>query len=211
MITGRQISAARALLGWSAIDLARHADLSDQTIRRAEDGETARASTLDRLADVLGQYGVEFIGSTGVNKRIEQIRTIAGNDTFLKIQLDILEKCQGKPGQTADFFFVDNAKSPPVVVETMQKIRAAGILCRYITHEKPKVLHYPVGDYRGAPADLFNNTVSVVYGDYYASMFSDLQGEKAGAIIIASAPVADAQRKIFNLLWASLPRVRVSK
>jgi len=68
MITGAQIRAARALLRWSADDLAQKSRLGVATIRRAEavDGAvgltTANVSAL-RIA--LEDAGVEFIPSNG--------------------------------------------------------------------------------------------------------------------------------------------------
>ena len=66
MITGTQIRAARALLRWSARDLAEHADIGMATVQRLEikDGVPAgRAHTLVKLQQAMESAGVEFIGS----------------------------------------------------------------------------------------------------------------------------------------------------
>jgi len=71
-----QIRAARALLRWSAADLARDAALGLATIKRAElaDGETSMTAANDlAVRRALEAAGVEFIdedgGGTGVRLR----------------------------------------------------------------------------------------------------------------------------------------------
>ena len=66
MITGAQIRAARALLGWSASDLAEKSGVSHSSIQRAEaiDGiSTMRATNLFALQRALEDGGVIFIGA----------------------------------------------------------------------------------------------------------------------------------------------------
>lgn len=64
LITGRQLKAARALIGWEQTELARKSDVGIATIRRMEsfDGEVgARTSTLSRVKRALEKAGVEFL------------------------------------------------------------------------------------------------------------------------------------------------------
>ena len=64
MITGRQLRAARALLGWGQLDLAKKSRVAIGTIRRMEafDGEVgARTRTLSRVQATLEKGGVEFL------------------------------------------------------------------------------------------------------------------------------------------------------
>jgi len=66
MLTGTQIRAARALLGWSAQDLADKAGVSHPTIQRAESHEGVPNTTAPRLfaiQDALQQAGIVFIGA----------------------------------------------------------------------------------------------------------------------------------------------------
>lgn len=66
MITGLQIKAARALLRWTATDLADAAKLSMPTIQRLEqfDGLPAgHMKTINSVFQVLQRNGIEFIGS----------------------------------------------------------------------------------------------------------------------------------------------------
>jgi predicted transcriptional regulator len=64
----RQIKAARALLGWSQDDLAKHSGISAPTVKRLEaaDGNVGgRAATGESLVTALQQAGVEFIAENG--------------------------------------------------------------------------------------------------------------------------------------------------
>ena len=66
MITSCQIRAARALVNWSARELAEKSGLGVATIRRMElaDGvPSSNAQTLDLVRKVMESVGVEFIGS----------------------------------------------------------------------------------------------------------------------------------------------------
>ena len=66
MLTGEQVRAARALLGWSEDHLAEAAHLSADTVRRFEDGEPAHyQATSDLLRRVLEAAGAEFFADNG--------------------------------------------------------------------------------------------------------------------------------------------------
>ena len=67
-LTSAQIRAARALLRWSAADLARQASLGLATIRRAEltEDQTSMTAANDlAVRRVLEAAGVEFIDENG--------------------------------------------------------------------------------------------------------------------------------------------------
>ena len=66
MITSCQIRAARALINWSALDLAVNSNVGVATIRRMELAESvpsSNAQTLELIRKTLEMNGVEFIGS----------------------------------------------------------------------------------------------------------------------------------------------------
>jgi predicted transcriptional regulator len=67
-ITGSQIRAARALLGWTAADLAREAMLGVATVRRAELVDGPVNMTLSNLSAIFRTFesaGVDFIAANG--------------------------------------------------------------------------------------------------------------------------------------------------
>lgn len=66
MITSSQIRAARAILNWSALQLAERSGVGVATIRRMELAEavpSSNAQTLDAVRVTIESAGVEFIGS----------------------------------------------------------------------------------------------------------------------------------------------------
>jgi ribosome-binding protein aMBF1 (putative translation factor) len=66
MITGLQIRAARAALGWSATELAEKAEIAMKTIARFEQADgipPSRSSTLIEVQRALEAAGIEFIGT----------------------------------------------------------------------------------------------------------------------------------------------------
>ena len=68
MITGIQIRAARALLGWSAQETGNKCGLTRETIQRLEGHKDIPPSRTQSLLDLRKAFeaeGVEFIGSPG--------------------------------------------------------------------------------------------------------------------------------------------------
>lgn len=68
MVTTRQIKAARALLGWSQADLARHSGVSEPTIARLEaaDGDLGgRENTGQKIRDAIENAGIQFFEENG--------------------------------------------------------------------------------------------------------------------------------------------------
>ena len=78
MITGRQLRAARVLVGWEQLELAKRSRVAIGTIRRMESfsGEIgSRTSTLSQVQATLEKAGVAFLseGGPGVQLRIASV------------------------------------------------------------------------------------------------------------------------------------------
>lgn len=66
MITSGQIKAARALIGWTARDLAAKAEIGFSTLIRLESADgmpSGNIKTIDAVKKALEEAGVEFIGT----------------------------------------------------------------------------------------------------------------------------------------------------
>jgi predicted transcriptional regulator len=77
MISVRQIKAARALLGWSQEDMARHSAVSYPTIARLEssDGDLGgRKDTAEKITAALEAAGVIFIAENGGGVKLRKDR-----------------------------------------------------------------------------------------------------------------------------------------
>jgi transcriptional regulator with XRE-family HTH domain len=68
MITGPQIRAARALLGWSQARLSSVTDISIHSIQKFENELTKpHTRTLSKMRRALESAGIEFVDSVGVH------------------------------------------------------------------------------------------------------------------------------------------------
>lgn len=68
MFNHRQLRAARALLGWSASDLAKHAAVHVTTVQRMEKHEgqhRGTVATLERVMNAFESQGIEFFAEDG--------------------------------------------------------------------------------------------------------------------------------------------------
>jgi len=73
LITGRQLRAARVLLGWEQVELAKRARVAIGTIRRMESfaGEIgSRTSTLSQVQQALEKAGIEFLNDESPGVRV---------------------------------------------------------------------------------------------------------------------------------------------
>ena len=75
IISGRQIRAARALLGWSQRDLSSKSKVAFGTVQRMEkfDGPVgARTETLGKVVAVLEKAGIEFLNTDSPGLRLRK-------------------------------------------------------------------------------------------------------------------------------------------
>jgi len=78
MISSSQLRAARALLKWSANDLARESGIGSATIQRYEIAEgipNANVKTLGLIKQTLETAGIEFIGSPDKDPGVRLLTT----------------------------------------------------------------------------------------------------------------------------------------
>lgn len=76
MIEGRQIRAARGLLGWSRSDLIEASGVSLSALLRLETAQAdSRSSTLSKVIAALNRAGIEFIndGQNGVGVLVRPV------------------------------------------------------------------------------------------------------------------------------------------
>lgn len=68
MMTIEQCRGARALLNWSAQDLAFQASVGVATVRRFEAGNQVAAASITAMVDALTSVGITFIAAGEVSK-----------------------------------------------------------------------------------------------------------------------------------------------
>lgn len=67
MLTVEQCRAARALLGWTAAELAAAGGLGIMTIKRFEGGQTVAPASVEKIANTLARAGVALISDGEVS------------------------------------------------------------------------------------------------------------------------------------------------
>lgn len=73
-ITGKQLSAARSLLGLKQDELAEAADVDRTTLVKIENGQTQpHLKTMERIRTVLEARGIEFTNGDGFGVRVRHL------------------------------------------------------------------------------------------------------------------------------------------
>ena len=107
MISIAQIKAARALLGWTQIDLANATRLHQNAINKIEMGRTSpRQRTLETIRRALEQGGIRFNGDFGVELKREslQITKFEGHNFIHQINQDVLQTVRETHDEVLDVF-----------------------------------------------------------------------------------------------------------
>jgi len=212
MITGRQIKAARALLGWDAADLAKVAQLSRETVSNIEnDLVQAREGTLADIADAFYNHGIEFIGNTGVQIRQGSVYELRGSEGFKKLMDEIyMAACDPSAADGKKPLCVSNVDDRLFMkhlgdymlfhakrMDDLKKVKVH-VLVReqdYFTIPGGKYL-----EYRWCPKQEAGNVPFYVYGDKLAILIFD-EAQELQIIVISSRSVAKVYREQFSILW----------
>ncbi len=197
-ITPNQIRAGRALLGWSQRDLATRARITQVTVTNIESGRTVGTrATFNAVQIALENEGIEFI-ENGVRRCEDYLNIWAGDDAYLRLLDDIYFSLKASKGE-ALFLGADERKTLPGVVDSVRRIKNAGIRTRLLIEENNFHILGELKDYRQIPSRFFSNAVSVVYGDKYALLVIAPAGHRV--YVIRNEQALSAQRGIFEFFW----------
>jgi transcriptional regulator with XRE-family HTH domain len=208
MIEPRQIRAARALLNWSQDDLASASGIARSSIKNIENDITiARRDTIHDIQVSLENCGVEFLPGSGVRIKSDFVSHLSGADTFLKILDDVILTLRTANNAEALFSCVVDGISPPEVIESYRYMRSQKIKMRSLIKEDDTALYGDLSEYRCLPKKFFHNSAQIIYHDKIATMLLDeATGSDKGAIIVRNAPLAAAQKNLFEFIWAQCPQ-----
>ena len=113
MLTGRQIRAARGLLGWDATLLADKAGITRETIYRIEsDTVQPQEKTVARIRHTFDLHGVEFTEDEGVRIRKNQVRVFSGKDGYRQFLDHIYDTMKESNGKIRQFNLSDGKNLP---------------------------------------------------------------------------------------------------
>ncbi len=203
-VKGKQIAAARQLAGLTLSQLADRAGVARSSIVKLENGTVQpREGTLADITRALADAGVEFV-ERGARWIDGAIRTLEGEDAYLRLLDEVYQSLHRKPNAEVLFICVDDAVSTPEVVTANERIRAAGIKCRYLASETATRFDFPLRDYRLIPEQFYTNSVMVVFGDKVAT----LSDANDSVVIVRDPHQANMLRGLFEMIWRQAPSPR---
>jgi len=212
MITGRQIRAARGLLGWDATDLAAKAGLTRETVSKIENETVqARETTLGDILSTFNDNGVEFIGTTGVQLRQDSVYALSGIAGFKKLMDDVYTAaCDPTAADGSKPICISNVDDRlfmkhlgDYMLFHAQRMNDLKNVKVHILTQEDDFFTIPDGhylEYRWSANQGAGNVPFYVFGDKLAILMLD-ETREAQITVISSAMVAKAYREQFATLW----------
>ncbi|MCB1562681.1 MAG: helix-turn-helix transcriptional regulator [Alphaproteobacteria bacterium] len=213
MPTIEQIRAARALLDWSQNDLAEEAGLSQTGIARIENGTNKpNSSTLAKIEAAFDRADVEFIGKSGVNKRISDIWVLRGKEGFKTFIYDVYTTAQKKEDAQICVSNVDERNfdkwQGPYREDYLSKMenlhKEKPFTFRILVKEGDEHHVAKYAAYRSLKEENFGHVPFYVYGTKTAIIL--FEEDDVVLHIIDNESIADAQRAAFNIAWTYAKR-----
>jgi transcriptional regulator with XRE-family HTH domain len=211
LIEGRQIRAARALLGWTAEQLAAKVGLTRQAIKRIEDGETqAREGTLGDIAHILDEQGVDFCENSGVRFKPQGVEVLTGAAGLRKHFDEVYEYLRKHGGVVQQIGLTHNIVAPilgddfqkmhinrmTALVKQKSDVAVQLILCE----NDSNFLSAGYATYRWQRGGTYDEVAYYLYGDRLAIM--SFVGDPSPIIALHKIPsIAASYRKQFEKLW----------
>ena len=217
MPTGRQIQAARILLGWSRLELAEKSGASNSSVQLREEGdELPEGKLTDKILEAFDKQGIEFTNGEGVRFRDIEARTFTGKDAYREMLDHIYKVMSEKKGGRIRQIASDAkylAYAGDFAEEYVQKMSEIPNLdSRALTIEGDAYFPAPYCKYRWLPKQFARLAIYCVYGDYVVFPVQETARQMA-LITIQSKLLADRQAEQFDMFWAlaSEPKTKTSK
>ncbi len=214
MITGRQIRAARALLGWDAKDLAAKAKINTTTIFNIEKGIVqARGGSMEKIARVFDENEIEFTENQGVRFRLSDIEVFQGPDRFNEFTDFLFEHLKVRGGDVCisardERFFAKYRKDHELHRKRMKELVDQGnVTFRILATESTFVSAY--AQHRWQPSTNSVPTSFYAFGDCLA-LISFTHQPPPYVVLLKSGPFAEAYRESFNIAWANAKEPPIS-
>lgn len=205
MITLAQIKAARALLNWTQEHLSKAAGLSLPGINNLERGLTSpRKETLQAIQTAMERAGAEFIDTTGVRLKTPElsVQIIEGPDWLETYDTDIMSILKSDQDEILQFasdnrlWMIYGSTTNHHYVDHRHKV-----------HFKERILAPSHIDYMTSPPDAYRTLPSSFFGKFdrqiYGNRVANIIWDARKIVLIKSQSLADAERLIFESLWAT--------
>jgi DNA-binding XRE family transcriptional regulator len=223
MITPRQIQAARVLLGWDASDLAAKAELSRETISKIENNHVQpHGKSLAAIFRVFNEHGIQFIDTSGVRLKPQNVETLEGSAGFLAFYDNVYEYLRDHGGRVCvsgvnerlySKSRLDGGADPEQHRKRMAQLTKSrgDIKVQILVKEGDyNFAASQYAEYKWQPAKDFSNASFYVYGDTLA-LISFAHEPAPLIILIRSAVFAHAYRQSFDIAWANAIRIPHTK
>jgi transcriptional regulator with XRE-family HTH domain len=205
-ITTAQMRGARGLLNWSQSELSKRTSISTTSIGNIEAGNTqARESTLKLIRQAFENAGIEFIGTEGMRKRNDYIRTFEGKDQFWGFYEDIYTTLRENPGEVVvsnadEQKFLSFVTQDQIEIHKNRMIDLNNVTYRILINQGDEYLaaSSKYARYKWMPESLFSSVPFYVYGHKLAIIRFN---PEPCIYIIANKEIADAYRLQFNAIW----------
>ena len=209
-IKGRQIRAARGLLGWQSTFLAEKVGLARETISKIEDEAVQpRAKNLADIIRVFDENGIEFTDHFGVRCKPR------GDEEFKHFMDDLYEtaKIEGSEicvaGVEEEKFYSHlGAEFSATHIKRMAELKTSVTRC-LINQNITNVYCDSFNQYRWTPPELFSPVPFYVYGNKFAVVI--FENDNVMVTVIESEQVARAYRKQFDIIWANSREISTSE
>lgn len=214
MIDCRQIRAARALLNWSQVDLARAAGMATSSVKNIEGGAASpRAETIDQILAALETNGVDFTPGSGVRLKSDIVCVHDGKDAIAALLSSIWKHAPSSEARDVCVIGVDEAFASETDGEVLirqhyDRLVGAGVRQRILVREGDTRFVAPADCYRWLPQVYFSRVAPIfIYGDHVAFLSGTLRRR---VVIVQLRPLAQHLGRLFSLLWdevAFAPRI----
>lgn len=213
MPTIEQIRAARALLDWSQSDLAAHADLSQTGIARIENGTNKpNSQTLEKIRTAFENADIEFLGATGVRRKVDEIKILRGREGFLTFMDDVYTTAakvggdiclhNAKPQNWIKWMGEENYK----VHATRMKELGNKINVRITALEGDySFIAGSFAEYRWFPKEIFSDQSFYAYGKKLA--FLNFSEDTVVVRVLENTDFAEGFKVLFNIAWNHVAKV----
>ncbi len=202
MITKEQCRAARSFTGIKQADLAGMCGMSKTSITHFESGLfTPRADNMAAITAAFQSLGIEFIGTTGVQKKETTSRVLEGEKMHPDLWDDIFNTLKNKGGEVCIAYFSEKEahKEHPAELENhIERLKQYNIKERLIMCEGDDYFVQDQSCYRWLPYNIYKSGATFfVYGTKAAILFWD----GSIAMIIDNPLIAKQEQARFDYLW----------
>lgn len=196
---GKQIAAARQLLGWSQADLAERAGVSKPSIIRIEkELRTVKDDIRSSITQAFSENNIEFIeGGARINQKIIEI--YEGETCYVRLMDDAYLDLVSSKGEIL-FSGADETRSPQLIINKFNVMREEGIKMRSLIKDGDTFLMGNLDEYRWMDDDLFvASDVKAIFGNKTAYLMT--WGNTPRVVIVKDKNIAEENRRLFEYVW----------